>query len=204
MITLAEVNNMSAAEFVAAFGDIAEHSPWVAERAFKIPHPPVGTFSHLQEQTGEGVLNQPSPVPLGMGEGGQRPDEGSFYSRDEILIRFTRAVLTAPEALQLSLLRAHPDLATRAKLTADSTTEQRGAGLDNLSAEEFARFTALNNQYKEQNGFPFIFAVKGATKHQILESFEKRIHHSRAQEFQVALKQVCKIIGFRLEARVIE
>jgi 2-oxo-4-hydroxy-4-carboxy-5-ureidoimidazoline decarboxylase len=134
-------------------------------------------------------------------EGALRPT-GAFSSFSALHEAFNIAVLTAPEAFQLSLLRAHPDLATRAKLTADSTTEQKGAGLDNLSAEEFARFTVLNNQYKEQNGFPFVFAVKGATKHQILESFEKRIHHSREEEFQVALQQVCKIIGFRLDARV--
>jgi 2-oxo-4-hydroxy-4-carboxy-5-ureidoimidazoline decarboxylase len=168
MMTIEDVNAMSAAQFVAAFGDVAEHSIWVAECAAK------GALRHA----------------------------GAFYSFSALHEAFITAVLTAPEAQQLSILRAHPDLATRAKLTADSTTEQKGAGLDNLSAEEFARFTALNNQYKEQNGFPFIFAVKGATKHQILESFETRIHHSREEEFQVALKQVCKIIGFRLEVRV--
>jgi 2-oxo-4-hydroxy-4-carboxy-5-ureidoimidazoline decarboxylase len=161
MITLAEINAMSAAEFVAAFGEIAEHSPWVAA-------------------------------------GVTRP----FSSRDAMIKAFANVVMNASLDLQLSLLRAHPDLATRAKLTADSTNEQKGAGLDTLSVEEFAKFTALNDQYKEQNGFPFIFAVKGATKHQILASFEQRIHHSKDEEFKVALQQVCRIIGFRLEARV--
>jgi 2-oxo-4-hydroxy-4-carboxy-5-ureidoimidazoline decarboxylase len=159
MITHAVVNEMTAAEFVAAFGDIAEHSAWVAEKA--------------------------------------------YAQRAALHDAFTSAVLTAPEDQKLSLLRAHPDLATRAKLTVDSNHEQKGAGLDTLSTAEFSRFTTLNNQYKKQNGFPFIFAVKGATKHQILESFEARIHHSRDDEFQVALSQVCKIIGFRLAARVV-
>jgi 2-oxo-4-hydroxy-4-carboxy-5-ureidoimidazoline decarboxylase len=158
----------------------------------------------LQEQTGEGSTYQPSPVPLGMGEGGRRPEEGSFSTRGDLCISFVHSVISASEAQQLALLRAHPDLATRAKLTADSTSEQKAARLDHLSADEFATFTILNNQYKEQNGFPFIFAVKGATKHQILASFEQRIHHSRDAEFQVALEHVCKIIGFRLEARVSE
>jgi 2-oxo-4-hydroxy-4-carboxy-5-ureidoimidazoline decarboxylase len=159
---------MNKAEFMQAFGDIAEHSPWVAERAFEGPE-------------------------------GRR---GIFSTRAALHHLFTHAILTAPEAQQLSLLRAHPDLATRAKLTADSTHEQKGAGLDALSPKEFSRFTKLNHQYTEHNGFPFIFAVKGATKHQILESFEERIHNERDEEFQVALQQVCKIIGFRLEARV--
>ncbi len=161
MMSLVEVNTMSAAEFVAAFGEIAEHSPWVAANV-------------------------------------TRP----FLSRDAMINAFANVVMSASEDLQLSLLRAHPDLATRAKLTADSTNEQKGAGLDALSIEEFAKFTTLNNQYKAQNGFPFIFAVKGATKHQILASFEQRIHHSKEDEFKVALQQVGRIIGFRVEARV--
>ena len=161
MISLAQVNVMTLTEFVAAFGEIAEHSPWVASNTKR-----------------------------------------SFASVDAMIAAFCASVMRADEAAQLALLRAHPDLATRAKLTTDSTNEQKGAGLDRLSAAEFEKFTDLNNQYKEQNGFPFIFAVKGATKHQILASFEARIHNARKDEFQVALQQVCKIIGFRLEAKV--
>jgi 2-oxo-4-hydroxy-4-carboxy-5-ureidoimidazoline decarboxylase len=202
MITLADVNKMSAAEFVAAFGEIAEHSPWVAERVAKGPHPPLrGTFAKGEGWNLEGNTNH---TPFTSGEGARRADEVPFSDRVEMLNSFVETVMTAPEAQQLSLLRAHPDLATRAKLTTDSTKEQKGAGLDTLSADEFAKFTALNNQYKAQNGFPFIFAVKGATKQQILASFEQRIHHARDVEFKVALQQVCKIIGFRLEARVTE
>lgn len=127
-----------------------------------------------------------------------------FATRAAMVEAFAHVVMTAPPALQLSLLQAHPDLATRARLTPESTREQKGAGLDSLTVDEFARFTALNERYKRQNGFPFIFAVKGATKHQILASFEDRIHHSREIEFEVALEQVCKIIGFRLDAQVAE
>ena len=117
---------------------------------------------------------------------------------------FIDAVSDADQALQLALLRAHPDLATKAKLTVDSTNEQKGAGLDTLSADEFAKFTELNDQYKSRNGFPFIFAVKGATKHQILSSFEARVKNAKDLEFQTALLQVCRIISFRLEAMVQE
>lgn len=127
-----------------------------------------------------------------------------FLSRADMIEKFSAAVLHADEELQLSLLRAHPDLATRAKLTVDSRHEQKGAGLDNLSSEEFEKFTLLNMQYKSRNGFPFIFAVKGATKYQILDSFESRIHNTKQEEFAMALRQVCKIIGFRLESRVSE
>ncbi len=160
---LSAVNQMSAAEFVAEFGGIAEHSQWVAEAAMA-----------------------------------KRP----FASIAAMIASFQNAVLGASKAAQLTLLNAHPDLATRAKLTQDSTNEQKGAGLDQLSKAEFEHFTALNNAYKAKNNFPFIFAVKGATKEQILAGFEQRIENDRDAEFKTALNQVCKIISFRLEAKV--
>ncbi len=160
-MNLAEANKVGA----SAFADIAEHSPWVAEAAFKL---------------------------------------APFATREAMVEAFTKAVMSAPKDAQLALLRAHPDLATRAKLTADSHNEQKGAGLDTLTAEEFARFTEMNNAYKTRNNFPFIFAVKGATKHQILAGFEARLHNNSDVEFQTALQQVCRIIRFRLEDRVQE
>jgi 2-oxo-4-hydroxy-4-carboxy-5-ureidoimidazoline decarboxylase len=117
---------------------------------------------------------------------------------------FQNSVLNAPKSAQLALLNAHPDLATKAKLTQDSTNEQKGVGLDQLTKAEFEHFTALNNAYKSKNNFPFIFAVKGATKAQILEGFGQRIANDTETEFKTALNQVCKIISFRLEAKVEE
>ena len=80
--------------------------------------------------------------------------------------------------------------------------EQIGAGLDTLSAEEFGRFTHLNELYKSKFDFPFIFAVKGATKHQILDSFSERINNDPDDEFALAIEQICRIICFRIEDRV--
>lgn len=119
-------------------------------------------------------------------------------------LAFQNAVLGASGEAQLTLLNAHPDLATKARLTQDSTNEQKGAGLDQLTKSEFEHFTALNNAYKSKNSFPFIFAVKGATKAQILAGFEQRIANDTQTEFKTALKQVCKIISFRLDAKVEE
>ncbi len=158
-MNLAEANAAGA----SAFADIAEHSSWVAEVAFK--HAP-------------------------------------FKSCEDMIQRFAAAVMAANRPAQLKLLNAHPDLATRAKLTEDSTKEQMGVGLDCLSAAEFARFTKLNEAYRAKNGFPFIFAVKGATKNQILAGFESRIENDTAKEFETALEQVSRIIRFRLEERV--
>ena len=126
-----------------------------------------------------------------------------FASREAMIGHFEVALRAANHDAQLSLLRAHPDLATKARLTDDSTREQAGAGLNTLSADEFARFTDLNTRYKQRFGFPFIFAVKGATKHMILESFEARVENEAEHEFATAIAQVCRIFRFRIEDRVL-
>lgn len=166
-MALQDVNALDRAGFVALFGDVAEHSPWVAEAASSV-----------------------------------RP----FASRRAMSEAFLDAILDADEPRKLALLRAHPDLAGRAAiagdLAAESKKEQAGAGLDRLTTEEFARFTELNSAYQAKFGFPFILAVKGATKDQILKSFAERIRHDHEQEFAAALIQVAKIVAFRLEDRV--
>lgn len=163
MISLAAVNAMPPDDFAEAFGDVAEHSPWVAQGACSL-----------------------------------RP----FASRDAMIEAFGNVTLAASRDAQLALIRAHPDLATKAKLTEDSTKEQAGAGLGTLSSDEFAEFTRLNELYKSKFGFPFIFAVKGATKHQILASFGERVNNSPAVEFDTAIFQICRIFRFRIEDRV--
>lgn len=110
----------------------------------------------------------------------------------------------ASEAERLGVLRAHPDLAGRlavaGELTEESRREQAGAGLDRLTAAEFARFTDLNTRYQARFGFPFIIAVKGLTREEILHAFENRIHHGRQEEFETACHEVEKIARLRLEA----
>lgn len=102
---------------------------------------------------------------------------------------------------QLALLRAHPDLGEKLDtLTASSVSEQQGAGLNQCTPEEFAEFTQLNTAYKEKFGFPFIVAVKGLNRHDILGLFRQRINHDRDAEFRTALEQVHKIARLRLEA----
>ncbi|NSX91440.1 2-oxo-4-hydroxy-4-carboxy-5-ureidoimidazoline decarboxylase [Agrobacterium tumefaciens] len=114
----------------------------------------------------------------------------------------------ASEAERLGVLRAHPDLAGKlaiaGELTADSRNEQAGAGLDRLSPAEHARFTALNSAYTQKFGFPFIIAVKGLNRHDILSAFETRIGNDAAQEFATATAQVEKIAWLRLSAMLPE
>lgn len=113
-------------------------------------------------------------------------------------------VETSGRERQLALLCAHPDLAGKAaidgNLTAASTSEQAGAGLDQCNDEEFARFQRFNDEYTSTFEFPFIMAVKGANRHLILEAFEKRLNNDSSTEFSTALEEVHKIAGFRLAA----
>jgi len=109
----------------------------------------------------------------------------------------------ASKESQLELLRAHPDLAGRAALagglTAASRGEQSGAGLDQCSQEELDEFHHLNRRYQEKFGFPFIVAVKGLDRRQILERFRQRLDNGGEEEFSTALEQVHKIAGLRLK-----
>ncbi|MGB1036474.1 MAG: 2-oxo-4-hydroxy-4-carboxy-5-ureidoimidazoline decarboxylase, partial [Candidatus Puniceispirillales bacterium] len=105
---------------------------------------------------------------------------------------------------QLKVLKAHPDLAGKLamakKLTAHSTDEQASAGLDALTDDERARFTELNTTYQDRFGFPFIIAVKGLNKADILSAFERRIAHDRDTEFAEACRQVERIALIRVKA----
>jgi len=155
-------------DFVKAFADIYEHSPWVAERAFD----------------------------LGL--------DDSINDIDGLHQRMADLLLSAGHAEQLALINAHPDLAgkaaVRGELTEASTSEQSGAGIHECTAEEFQRFTELNDAYKAKFAFPFIMAVKGSNRHQILAAFEERIHNSTEAEFTRALTEINKIALFRLQA----
>jgi len=104
----------------------------------------------------------------------------------------------SPEA-QLSLLRAHPDLGTRVRLSEASTAEQTGAGLDRLTPAEFQKLQRLNFEYRDKFGFPFLLAVRGATKHDILQALGQRLQCARNQEYREALRQVYQIARFRIE-----
>ena len=104
---------------------------------------------------------------------------------------------------QLAVLRAHPDLAGRlavaGELTASSSAEQAGAGLDRCTPAEFARFQDLNTRYVSRFGFPFIMAVKGRSRAEILDAFGRRIDNPADIEFAAALDEVETIALLRLK-----
>jgi OHCU decarboxylase len=122
-----------------------------------------------------------------------------FRSVDELHAEMTAQIDAASLDEKLALLQAHPDLGARMKMSDASTSEQAGAGLDDLTHEEFERLRALNAAYRDRFGFPFLYAVKGSTKHDILRALEARLRSSRDQELAEALRQVARIARFRLE-----
>ena len=99
----------------------------------------------------------------------------------------------------LEILNLHPELAVEKKLTTDSEVEQSKANLKQCTSVEFDEFKKLNIEYKKKFNFPFIIAVKGKNKNQILNYFRERIRNSLDEEFLEAKKQVKKIATFRLE-----
>jgi 2-oxo-4-hydroxy-4-carboxy-5-ureidoimidazoline decarboxylase len=124
----------------------------------------------------------------------QRP----FKDRKALYRCMVDAVKSASSAEKLELIRAHPDLGSKAKMAIASVQEQAGAGLDHLSPEEYDRFTALNRAYREKFDFPFIIAVKNHTKTSILEAFVHRLENSSATEINQALSEIAQIAEFRL------
>ena len=125
-----------------------------------------------------------------------------FASRQDLLDAMCRVVHEAPLEDQLSLIRAHPQLGARGRkrqeLTEASSNEQRRAGLDACSDEEFAELLRLNTAYVEKFDFPFILAVRGHDPASILAFMRKRLNNSPDEERHTALTQIGLIAGYRL------
>lgn len=169
---MTETAALDRAAFVARFGGVFEHSPWIA----------AATFDAILEEGGlpEGTL-----------------------TAEKLHAAMVAALRAGSEDQKRALIAAHPDLAGRlaraGRLTPDSAKEQASAGLDLLSDSERARFTELNEAYKAKFGMPFIMAVKGRTKGEILAAFERRLEHDAAREFATALAEIEKIALLRLK-----
>ena len=124
-----------------------------------------------------------------------------FGDFDELSSKMINIFEISTKEKKLKILNAHPDLANKMKissLTADSLKEQKNAGLEHCTQEELIEFKKLNDAYKKF-GFPFILAVKGKNKIQILNNFRARINSDPQIEFEEATKQVKKIASLRLK-----
>lgn len=104
----------------------------------------------------------------------------------------------------LALILAHPELASKAalrgELTADSAREQAGAGLSACSPEELAEIRRLNDAYRARFGWPFIIAVRGLTRQDIIAAMRRRLARSADEEFAEAQAQILRIADLRLDA----
>ena len=131
-------------------------------------------------------------------------DEVGAVAGEELNTLLQECVDNASRDERLALIRAHPDLAGKAavagELTADSTSEQTSAGIDQCSPEEFEKFTEFNDAYKARFDFPFVMAVKNSNRKAILEAFEQRLKNSTEEEFETAIAEIHKIAALRLEA----
>jgi N-carbamoyl-L-amino-acid hydrolase len=167
-LDLQALNGATQAGFTALLEGIYEHSPWIAERAWS--HRPFPALTSLKQALADTVRG-------------------------------------ATQAEQLGLIRAHPELAGKAMvsktLTAESTNEQGKAGLTDCTPEEFARIQQLNADYNAKFGFPFILAVRGPrgeglTRHQIIDTFARRLAHHPDFERAEALRNIHRIAEIRL------
>ncbi|MDE3233192.1 MAG: 2-oxo-4-hydroxy-4-carboxy-5-ureidoimidazoline decarboxylase [Pseudomonadota bacterium] len=167
-LQLEQLNKASTEEALQLLDGLYEHSPWIAEGALKMR--PFASWAHLKHCMAQ-VLSD------------------------------------AGREAQIGLIRAHPELAGKAmvrkELTAESTNEQTKAGLTECTAEEFEKIHKLNAAYKEKFGWPFILAVRGPrgvglNKHQIIASFERRLHGHPDFELAECLRNIHRIVEIRL------
>ena len=129
-------------------------------------------------------------------------EQKPFKNFQDLSIKMISIFDKTDDQSKLKILNSHPDLANKTKigsLTSDSNKEQSNAGLDRCTEVEFNEFKNLNTKYKNKFGFPFIIAVKGINKSEILINFRKRILSEKKIEFDEAIKQVKKIASLRLE-----
>ena len=125
-------------------------------------------------------------------------DSKPYKNYEELFLKMMEIFENTNKENHLKILNAHPDLVVEKKLTKDSKNEQKNASLNQCTNEEFLEFKNLNEKYKERFGFPFIIAVKGKNKEEILNSFRQRITNNINLEFEEAKRQVKKIANFRL------
>jgi len=161
-------HQMTKADFVVAYGNVYEHSHWVAKAVW---------------------------------ESGLDPTD---VSTERLAGKMADTVEAAGRSRQMALLCAHPELAGKlavaGHLTNESTSEQAGAGLNHCSQDELSEFQVLNHSYSEKFGHPFIIAVHGLNRQEILGEFRRRITANPEDEFLAALSEVHKIALLRLQA----
>ena len=126
-----------------------------------------------------------------------------IQTKEELQLMMKKIVDNSSETEKLNLINAHPELGKRLhkkeKLTKFSENEQKSAGLDQCTDKEFEILTNLNNEYRLKFKFPFIIAVKGLNKNQIIDNMQKRVNNSKTKEFETAISEIHKIAELRIK-----
>ena len=121
-----------------------------------------------------------------------------FKDKKDLIYKMFQIYDAAEKIKILGILKSHPKLAVEKNLTKHSSMEQSHANLKNCTVEEYDEFKKLNDEYEKKFGFPFIIAVKGKDKIEILNIFRQRINNDVELEFKEAKSQVKRIALFRL------
>jgi 2-oxo-4-hydroxy-4-carboxy-5-ureidoimidazoline decarboxylase len=105
---------------------------------------------------------------------------------------------------KLQIINNHPDLGDKIKinqgLTKLSQEEQSLAGLNDCTDKEFKLFNQLNSSFKLKFNIPFIYAVRGKNKRDILNEFQSRLINTDINsEIDISIEQVKRIALLRLE-----
>ena len=122
-----------------------------------------------------------------------------FENYEELSSKILEVYENSKKEKHLEIFNSHPSLVVEKILTGNSKKEQNSSGLDQCSKEEFGEFKKLNIEYKKKFLFPFIIAVKGKNRGEILNNFRQRITNNINSEFIETKKQVKKIASFRLD-----
>merc|ERR1711924_531823 len=136
-----------------------------------------------------------------------KEEETSQIQSVSDLFSSLRSIVKAPNDKKMALLREHPDLCEKVEamklLTPESQEEQTKSGLQSMEGDELAKFKSMNDSYKTKFGFPFILAVRNASKYTVLSALEGRLDgNSVDREFNVALEQVHNIAWMRLLSKI--
>ncbi|MDQ8205467.1 2-oxo-4-hydroxy-4-carboxy-5-ureidoimidazoline decarboxylase [Pelagicoccus sp. SDUM812003] len=133
---------------------------------------------------------------------GRRP----FASLKAMQATLESIIYGATQAEQLSLLRAHPDLAAKieqvASLTEFSRGEQTRAGFAELPAAQLKELRFKLEAYRERFAHPFILCVSEHNASETLPILGARLEASIDSERIACLAQVARIGWHRLSKLV--
>ena len=215
IISIDKINQLTKNDFIGIFGNVFEKTYWIADKAFNLK--PYKNLNELlssiikiyEDSSKEDCLkifnaHPELAVEKKLTNDSRKEQNAAKLNRcnneefNELISTLIEIYENSSKEDCLKIFNTHPELAIEKKLTEDSRKEQKNANLNRCNNEEFSEFQNLNYDYKKKFGFPFIIAVKGKNKNEILTSFRKRIKNEINLEFEEAKNQVKRIATFRL------